>query len=219
MKAWVLAVGLSLGLHGGLVLMFRGAEVVEVLAAPAPAEDSFVAFTPVVAAAPSAPAAVAAPVIRKALPARPEVDLVMGLPAGDLALGDDSEGPHPDPLPLGGEGDSVVASAETPGPHPDPLPKGEGDSVDVVALVHARLAAMAEGCYPAAARRFQQRGTVQLSFCLDATGGAASTSITQSSGAALLDAAAQGCVVQKAAPFPPEAASRCFSVPVRFGAR
>ena len=215
MKAWVLAVGLSLGLHGVLVVSFRGAAVVEVRAAPAPGVDSFVAFTPVAVAAPSAPAAVVVspPVMRKVLPARPEVDLLIGLPVGDLALGDDSEGPHPDPLPLGGEGESVVASAETPGP----LPGREGDMVG--ALVHARLAAMAEGCYPSAARRFQQRGTVQLSFCLDASGGAASTSITQSSGAALLDAAAQGCVVQKAAPFPPEAASRCFSVPVRFGAR
>jgi TonB family protein len=85
--------------------------------------------------------------------------------------------------------------------------------------MHARLAAMADRCYPPAARRFQQRGTVQLSFCTDATGATASRTVTQSSGAELLHAAAQGCVVDSAAPFPREAASRCFSVPVRFGAR
>ncbi|MDP2272502.1 MAG: energy transducer TonB [Archangium sp.] len=217
MKAWVLAVGLSLGLHGGLVLMFRGEEVV-VVPAQSRVGDGFVNFTPVVA--PAAPVAVA-PVVPKVVRARPGADLGMAPVVAE-------EGPaiargllQELPLPPGGEGIEGVdeVSEGNPGPHPDPPPKGEGDAVDVVALVHSRLAAMAEGCYPAAARRFQQRGTVQLSFCLDASGGAASTSITQSSGAALLDAAAQGCVVQKAAPFPPEAASRCFSVPVRFGAR
>ena len=94
----------------------------------------------------------------------------------------------------------------------------DGELTDL-ALVHARLAAVADGCYPAVARRYQQRGTVQLSFCTDASGGAASSSITVSSGAEVLDAAARGCVVQRASPFPAVAASRCFSVPVRFGAR
>jgi TonB family protein len=83
--------------------------------------------------------------------------------------------------------------------------------------VHARLAAVADRCYPAAARRFQQRGTVQLAFCTDANGSAISTNVTQSSGAELLDAAARGCVLENAVPFPREAASRCFTVPVRFG--
>jgi TonB family protein len=92
-------------------------------------------------------------------------------------------------------------------------------AVDVNTLVHAKLAAMAERCYPPAARRFQQRGTVELSFCLDATGATASSQVTKSSGADLLDAAARGCVLEGAAPFTPDAASRCYTVPVRFGAR
>jgi TonB family protein len=91
--------------------------------------------------------------------------------------------------------------------------------VDLSALVHARLAAMADRCYPQAARRFSQRGTVELSFCLDAKGATASSEVTRSSGAELLDAAARGCVLEGAAPFEPEAASHCFTVPVRFGAR
>ncbi len=105
-------------------------------------------------------------------------------------------------------GDSFVTEAVIVGPSPE-----------VIALVHARLAAVADGCYPAVARRYQQRGTVQLSFCTDASGGAASSKVTVSSGAEVLDAAARGCVVEKASPFPAVAASRCFSVPVRFGAR
>ena len=115
-------------------------------------------------------------------------------------------------------GETSGASGDSP-LSPTLSPAGERETVDVTALVHDRLAALADRCYPAAARRFQQRGTVQLSFCTDANGGAASTAITQSSGAELLDAAARGCVVENAVPFPREAASRCFSVPVRFGAR
>ena len=216
MKAWVLAVVLSIGLHLVLVASCRGAAVAVVAAAPRErVVDGVVEFTPVV----EAPVVVARPVARP-VPVQVEAPLVLEMrelirdpPGADLGM----EGP-----PEGETVASVVSGENVEAPHPDPLPRGgEGDGVaaDVVALVHARLAAMAEGCYPAAARRFQQRGTVQLSFCLDAQGAAASTSVTQSSGAELLDSAAQGCVVQKAAPFPLEAASRCFSVPVRFGAR
>ncbi len=207
MKAWVLAVGLSVALHLVLVAAFRGEEVV----AAAPRErvvDGVVEFSAVVAA----PVAVARPVARP-VPVQVEAPLVLEMrkmigdpPGADLGI----EGPP--------EGETVASGENVEPAHPDPLPRG-GEAETLVALVHARLAVMAEGCYPAAARRFQQRGTVQLSFCLDAQGAAASTSVTQSSGAELLDSAAQGCVVQKAAPFPLEAASRCFSVPVRFGAR
>lgn len=89
----------------------------------------------------------------------------------------------------------------------------------MIALVHARLAAAADRCYPAAARRFQQRGTVHVSFCTDASGAAASATVTASSGAELLDTAARTCVVESASPFPREASAHCFSVPVRFGLR
>ncbi len=212
MKPWALAIGLSLALHLGLILAFRdlppspprGERVVET-------GEPFVAFTPVTVAE-------RPPATRKIVKSAPVTPSgVEGPPVVETSLA-----PLSDPLPRGGEGDSAETASS---PHPDPLPaRGEGDSVvaphpDIIALVHARLAAMADRCYPAAARRFQQRGTVQLSFCTDATGAAANTAITQSSGAELLDAAARGCVIERAAPFPPEAASRCFAVPVRFGAR
>jgi periplasmic protein TonB len=112
-------------------------------------------------------------------------------------------------------GDSRGGSADQGGEETPSAPSGP----DVNALVHARLAAVADRCYPAAARRFQQRGTVQLGFCADANGAATNTAITQSSGAPLLDGAATSCVLSAAAPFPAEAAGRCFTVPVRFGAK
>ncbi len=91
-------------------------------------------------------------------------------------------------------------------------------ATDVIGLVHARLAVMAEQCYPPVARRFAQRGTVEVSFCADAEGKAVSVVVTHSSGVNLLDKAASGCVVERAAPFPPAAYGLCFQVPVRFGA-
>jgi len=39
------------------------------------------------------------------------------------------------------------------------------------------------------------------------------------SGQSMLDEAARTCVVERAVPFPDQAAGRCFTVPVRFGAR
>ncbi len=92
-----------------------------------------------------------------------------------------------------------------------------GDEVDVAALVHARLAAVADGCYPAAARRFRQRGTATLSFCSDAAGVITGGHVSASSGASMLDTAARECVLTAASPLPLPAAGACFSVPVRFG--
>jgi outer membrane biosynthesis protein TonB len=60
---------------------------------------------------------------------------------------------------------------------------------------------------------------VQITFCADANGAATNTAITQSSGAPLLDSAATSCVLSAAAPFPAEAAGRCFSGAVRFGVK
>jgi TonB family protein len=211
-KSWVIAVGLSIAFHLGLVVVFSVEEVPVVAAAPvAKVGESVVSFTPVMV-----------PEARKVEPQRKVAK------PGPTVHPERSRGATESAEPVVPEGASssdlvspsvelATVGAEGVSPHPDPLPaRGEGD---IVAIVHARLAAVADGCYPAAARRFQQRGTVQLSFCTDAAGAAASTSVTQSSGAELLDAAARGCVIEAAAPFPPEAASRCFSVPVRFGAR
>lgn len=86
----------------------------------------------------------------------------------------------------------------------------------VAAEVHARLARAASDCYPAQARRFRQQGQVPVSFCVEGTGSAAKVVVT-SSGAALLDEAARGCVMQRAEPFPAAAAGACFAVKVEFG--
>ena len=215
MKPWLLAVGVSLVVHAALFVSLppsppKGERVGQ------RGDPQFITFTTVTSApAPQVvrePARVAARLITRAAapreiatgpaPAESPAAPLEGVPAAAQETG-----------PAG-------QTAETGPSGVSPLsPAGEREGrVDVSALVHDRLAAVADGCYPAAARRFQQRGTVQLSFCTDANGGAASTVITQSSGAELLDAAARGCVIESAVPFPQEAASRCFSVPVRFGA-
>lgn len=90
---------------------------------------------------------------------------------------------------------------------------------DVVGLVHARLAAGAERCYPAAARRYQQRGTAEVRFCVDASGQGVTPALVKTSGSSLLDAAVGGCVLPAASPFPGPAQGHCFTVPVRFGCK
>lgn len=211
MKRWALAVGLSLVVHLGALARLSREEL-----SPSPPAgevgeraDAVVSFTTVCLEREQelAPArTLEKPRARASLvavaPAAAPAEEVTGVLPGER---------EPGALAAEAEGDSVVA------PH---LAGGEIETgPDVTALVHARLAAMADRCYPAAARRFQQRGIVQLSFCTDQNAATTSTAITQSSGADLLDAAARGCVLERAAPFPLEAASRCFSVPVRFGAR
>ena len=215
MKPWALALCASLALHLVVASAFRPGEAVVVVPEKvAKRGDGFVSFTPVsvVEVAKLAPTPGPARV-----PVRTTSVRAPALSATEVASTVVSEG-----VGETAEVVSVTAGPETAGsaPLPDPLPAGAGRgsaSAELIALVHARLAAVADRCYPAAARRFQQRGTVQLSFCIDPNGGTASTSVTQSSGAELLDAAARGCVLESAAPFPREASARCFSVPVRFG--
>ncbi|MCA2981180.1 MAG: hypothetical protein INH41_06100 [Myxococcaceae bacterium] len=94
----------------------------------------------------------------------------------------------------------------------------EGAEVDLEALtrrVHARLSAVARDCYPAAARRFRQAGRVALAFCVDVRAEAERVEVS-ASGSDLLAEAARDCVVRRAAPFPSEAARRCFRVAVDF---
>ncbi|MGV3621844.1 MAG: TonB family protein [Archangium sp.] len=83
--------------------------------------------------------------------------------------------------------------------------------------MHTRLAGLARGCYPAAARRFRQKGSVGLRFCADERGVITDSRMLATSGADLLDTAAKTCVLENASPLPIEAASSCFSVRVRFG--
>lgn len=53
-----------------------------------------------------------------------------------------------------------------------------------------------------------------LNFCLDGSGALSKVTLQGSTGSAILDRAAQGCVVQGAVPLP--AASGCYDVQVRF---
>jgi TonB family protein len=94
---------------------------------------------------------------------------------------------------------------------------GPGQAAFDPAALHSKLAASAQRCYPAAARRFSLTGEAQLEFCLDENGALGSHTLTHSSGQSLLDSAALDCVLQGAQPFPAEAFGGCYSVPVRFG--
>lgn len=214
MKPWVLALGGSLALHLAVAAAFRSEELASEPRPVAKRGDGFVSFTTVSVAAP--PRAVAAAPARalKVNVAVPSLAVaVEALTDSPVAIEGGAPAQEANPEP-------GVGSPAAPGPgveQPSAGSRPVDPSAEVIALVHARLAAAADRCYPAAARRFRQRGTVQLSFCTDARGGTASTSVTQSSGAELLDAAARGCVLENAAPFPVEASTRCFSVPVRFG--
>lgn len=93
------------------------------------------------------------------------------------------------------------------------------DESDIANLVYTRLVEAAEGCYPPAARRFHQQGTVQLSFCIGDAGQVTRATVLRSSGIELLDRAAQGCVLLRAQPLPASASDRCFELPARFGLR
>jgi protein TonB len=83
--------------------------------------------------------------------------------------------------------------------------------------MHARLAALAERCYPPVARRFRQQGVVELLFSVDGAGALTQQTVGRSSGVASLDRAAMECVVPQAAPFPAPTRGYRFRVPVRFG--
>lgn len=113
---------------------------------------------------------------------------------------------------------SEPVAAATPGAGASASTGSPGVTVDpsIAAEVHARLARAASDCYPAQARRFRQQGLVPVSFCVEGAG-TASKVVVSSSGAALLDEAARGCVMQRAEPFPAAAAGSCFSVKVEFG--
>jgi TonB family protein len=121
----------------------------------------------------------------------------------------------------------LVAAPGTPGPGaaqagnassgsgPGSTGNPDGDA-RLLAAIHARLLQAAGRCAPPAVKRFGARGETLVSFCLSATGGVTQLKVPRPSGTPVLDEAATGCVVPGAAPFPAEAAGRCFEVPVRF---
>jgi hypothetical protein len=56
-----------------------------------------------------------------------------------------------------------------------------------------------------------------LEFCLDSGGALLRGAVRGSSGSALLDEAATGCVLPGALPAGAEVGAGCFTLPVRFG--
>jgi protein TonB len=220
----VAALGFSLLVHAVAAFMAsRHAPEPHLSMKPAPAQTAtrVVLFTraadPPAAVAPVAAARVEAPsrparaprTAATELPARPAPEAAKEAPEGDQP-GTDPAAPETAVVVATGYPGSGMDTVEVAAPGP------AAPTFDVAAL-HARLAASAQRCYPAAARRFGLAGEVELDFCLDAAGALSSHRLARSSGQSLLDSAAVDCVLQGAQPFPAEAFGGCYSVPVRFG--
>lgn len=91
---------------------------------------------------------------------------------------------------------------------------GQGADPALLDEITRRLASVASECYPRAAKRLRLEGTVRLRFCVGPAGDAVEARVVEGSGQAVLDEAALGCVLRRAAPFP--AVAVCLAVPVRF---
>jgi protein TonB len=221
----VAALGVSLLCHAVAAFMaWRHAPAQHAVARPKPVQTAtrVVLFTR--AADPPVALAAAARAEAPPRPARPTVRAAVAAPAP--AAPSAAEAP---PTAPGGE--SAAAQPQEAGTVqvvPTGYPGGGMDALEVVepgpaqpafdaAALHSKLAAAAQRCYPAAARRFGLTGEAQLEFCLDAAGALSSRKLEHSSGQSLLDTAALDCVLPGAQPFPAEAFDGCFSVPVRFG--
>jgi periplasmic protein TonB len=114
-----------------------------------------------------------------------------------------------------GEGASVAASGSLGAAGASGAMGPGAVALDHRPLIHARLAAAARRCYPAAAGRFRLRGEVRVQFCLDGNGGLQKVEAASSSGSELLDRAAIDCVLPGALPLAGPAG--CLHVPVVFG--
>lgn len=236
---WPVAVGVSVAVHAAIalaLLAFLGRAVAPeskpVLQKPTVVEvfrvGSLMPRAGKSAAAPTAPVA-PNPGAPRPSP-RPVARVEQPAPQADQPLDEGNEPALPD---TAASGDGSPTSSETPSATGSPTGTGTEagtgagatpgagagtDQLDpsVAAEVHARLARAASDCYPAQARRFRQQGQVPVSFCVEGAGSASKVVVT-SSGAALLDEAARGCVMQRAEPFPAAAAGSCFAVKVEFG--
>lgn len=133
-------------------------------------------------------------------------------PEGDGARATEVVGALEDaagPARGGGEGARDLGESEAAGSRSH----ATAAAGDKTAELHRRLAESARSCYPAAARRFGQRGEVEVAFCLSG-GRLASVELLGTTRAPALDKAAQDCVVQGAMPLP--LSEGCFRVPVLF---
>lgn len=236
---WPVAVGVSVAVHAAIalaLLAFLGRAVAPeskpVLQKPTVVEVFRVGSlmpragksgpAPTIAPNPGAPRPSPRPVARVEQPA-PQADQPLdegsepALP-DTAASGDGSPTSSETPSTTGGEGGTGTEAGAGNGTGATPGAGAGTDQLDpsVAAEVHARLARAASDCYPAQARRFRQQGQVPVSFCVEGAGSASKVVVT-SSGAALLDEAARGCVMQRAEPFPAAAAGSCFAVKVEFG--
>lgn len=96
-------------------------------------------------------------------------------------------------------------------------PVQEGTGVDLFPL-NQKLRNAARSCYPQVAARFRLQGTAKVAFCVGNHGEASQVRLVQSTGSGVLDAAAGGCVLERARPLPAETSGRCFELPVQFEA-
>lgn len=156
--------------------------------------------------APSAPAeVVAAPVAAKSSRVK-RVTAVVPLvapvgEASEVSRGTDQPAAAPE-----GEFAATTVSAPT-----------VGGGVDLFPL-NQKLRNAARSCYPQVAARFGLHGTAKVAFCVGNQGEVSQVRLVQSTGSGVLDAAAGGCVLDRARPLPVETSGRCFELPVQFEA-
>lgn len=241
-RAWLWALAASVGLHVVVLsaLLTTRLPTVRLPTGAAPAEAKRTLFKVGVQSRPKevagAPLAAADEATKPGGARTKEASPAPPVPALEQASPDLAPGGEAPPPAESGEGVAESPTAQS-SPGGQGVPSGEGASgpvaapgaaaaeatggagLEVAAQVHARLAAAAERCYPASARRYQQRGTVEVRFCVDGQGAARDAQVLRTSGAGLLDAAVGDCVLPAAAPLPEVARGRCFTVPVRFGLR
>ena len=216
MKHAVIAAGVSVALHAG-VLLFLFAEAAPLVVMPAqgpkPVQLEVMRLAAIVSGSKQAQRAALVPAVVRTVVGRPAAKATPallvadpGVPSSEVA--EESATPGGASEPATEPGDSALF---VPGASRAPV----AAPLDTSALSR-RLQQVALRCYPAAARRFRQTGEAQVRFCLDGTGALRDTTVIHSTGSELLDHAASGCVVPGAAPFGPETFGRCFTVPVRF---
>ena len=153
----------------------------------------------------------------EALPVTPDAELLKAIGEVGVAQAVPSGVRGADLSAVAGSPESSPGSSvELTGQPVAPAEEPRGPSATVQQAVHTKLQNAANSCYPAAAKRFQVKGTVGISFCVTETS-VANIAVVNPSGSSLLDSAAHDCVVQSAAPFSEGAQGYCFSVPIHFG--
>lgn len=160
--------------------------------------------------------------VKLALPARNDVQPLAHTPQAPPAIAapaDPESSPETMPVATGSSAGSLVGTnSVVPAPAASLPPAAVAASATdtrAVAEIVRRLRSAAASCYPYAAVRSNLEGTTRLRFCIDQRGEPRDGQVVDSSGFALLDAAALDCVLPSAAPFP-TISRPCVTVPVRF---